>query len=243
MKDNFENALKKVLVHEGGWADHPQDPGGATMKGVTLATYRRFFGDTKTKEELKAISDDELHTIYREGYWNKCLCDELPAGIDYALFDSAVNSGPARGAKWLQAAVGATQDGGIGPKTLAAVADNESAMVVEIMCDRRLRFLRSLSTWSTFGGGWKRRVEGVRSTALDMAGGISRAEPSVAYETVRLGDQGEWVRRLQDVLGILVDGRFDSATEEALKAWQDHHGLEADGVAGRITYRAMGLIA
>ncbi len=118
MKTNFEDSLKHVLCHEGGWADHPRDPGGATMKGITLATYRRHFGEERGKDDLRAISDEELSKIYDSGYWSKCRCDELPAGIDYVVFDAAVNSGPGRGVKWLQAAVGAKQDGGWGQKRL-----------------------------------------------------------------------------------------------------------------------------
>jgi len=166
MKNNFKSALKHVLVHEGGWADHPKDPGGATMKGVTLATYRRYFSEDKSKDNLHNISAEELEEIYRSGYWNKCRCDKLPPGVDYAVFDAAVNSGPGRGMIWLQAAVGAKQDGGIGPNTLSRVEEQDPLRVTDDMCDRRLTFLRSLSTWPTFGKGWGRRVEGVRTIAI-----------------------------------------------------------------------------
>jgi lysozyme family protein len=245
MRENFRPSLKHVLVHEGGWADHPKDPGGATMKGVTLAVYQRFFGAAKTKNDLRNISDAELEQIYRSGYWDKCQCDRLPAGVDYAVFDAAVNSGPGRGAQWLQAAVGATPDGSIGPKTLELVSAKEPVQIIQTMCSRRLAFLQGLSTWSTFGRGWQSRVEGVRTTAIAMAGGGSPTEaaPSVDYEVVRKGSNGEWVRRLQTALKIEADGIFGSATEAALKAWQAANGLEPDGVAGRNTYRALGLIA
>ncbi len=248
MKKRFKSALEHVLVHEGGWADHPEDPGGATMKGVTLVTYRRHFGARKTKDDLRNISDEQLEKIYKEGYWDKCCCDKLPDGVDYAVFDAAVNSGPGRGAKWLQAAVGAKQDGGIGPKTIKRVkAVDSAATVIDAMCDRRLSFLQSLSTWPTFGGGWGRRVEGVRRTAIamfeDTGQSVADAAPSIEYETVKKGSSGEWVRKLQQALAIAVDGKFGPGTQAALKAWQKDHGLQADGIAGRDTYRAMGLIA
>ena len=247
MKTSFKSALKHVLVHEGGWADHPKDPGGATMKGVTLATYRRHFGEDKSKDNLRNISDDELEQVYRSGYWNKCRCDELPAGVDYAVFDAAVNSGPGRGAKWLQAAVGAKQDGGIGPKTLARVEEHDSVQVADVMCDRRLAFLQNLSTWPTFGKGWARRVEAVRTTAIVMAEGnspvIGEIKPSVDYEPVKKDSTGLWVRKLQEALEIQVDGKFASDTEAVLKAWQQEYGLEPDGIAGRNTYRSLGLLA
>jgi len=246
MKDNFESSLQQVLVHEGGWADHPKDPGGATMKGVTLMTFRRHFGADKSKDELRNITDEQLHQIYRAGYWDKCHCDELPGGVDYAVFDAAVNSGPGRGAKWLQGTVGAKQDGGIGPKTLAKVKEHHSVHIIDNICDRRLTFLRSLANWATFGKGWSRRVEGVRSSAIPMAEGRDidhePIAPTIEYESVKHGSTGLWVRKLQEAIKIHVDGIFGSDTEAALKAWQLENGLEADGIAGRNTYRSLGLI-
>ena len=245
MKENFEFALEHVLVHEGGWADHPSDPGGATMKGVTLDTFRRHFGSSKTKDDLRNISDSHLAHIYKTGYWDKCKCDDLPFGVDYAVFDAAVNSGPSRASKWLQAVVGASQDGRVGPATLARVLENDAKITIEKMLERRLRFLQGLSTWPTFGRGWGRRVEGVRVLALQVAGGNGDSEspmPSMEFEVVREGSRGEWVKKLQEVLGIEVDGVFGIVTRDALVAWQKRNGLEADGIAGRITYRTMGLI-
>ena len=246
MKENFESSLKHVLVHEGGWSDHPKDPGGATMKGVTLAVFRRHYGADRTKDDLRNISDEQLGHIYRTGYWDKCKCDELPAGVDYAVFDAAVNSGPGRGAKWLQAAVGAKQDGGVGPNTLAKVATHDPKTIIGDMLDQRLKFLQRLSTWSTFGKGWSRRVEGVRKTALAMAGGEVVAEtvtPDASFEIVRRGSRGEWVTKLQTALGVNADGIFGPNTEAALRAFQEEHGLQVDGIAGRNTYRALGLIS
>lgn len=241
MRGNFENALKHVLEHEGGWSDHPSDPGGATMKGVTLAVFRRHYGSTKTKDELKNISDEQLNAIYRNDYWNKCLCDDIATGLDYVVFDAAVNSGPGRSAKWLQAVVGAPQDGAIGPTTLTAVAGKNTIDVINGACDRRLSFLRSLDNWSVFGKGWGRRVESVRSGAIAMAGGQA-VTPSVEYDIVKKGSTGLWVSKLQLALGLHVTGAFDQQTEDALKAKQTSLGLQADGVAGRNTYRALGLL-
>jgi len=245
MKDNFRNSLEHVLVHEGGWADHPKDPGGATMKGVTLAVYQRYFGSDKDKLALRNISNAELEFIYRVGYWEKCRCDELPTGIDLSVFDAAVNSGPGRGIRLLQAAVGATQDGKIGAKTLACLDDCEPPEIIDIMSDCRLSFLRSLSTWSLFGKGWGRRIEAVRSTAAVMAlgGEIEEQAPSVDYKIVKRGSRGVWVRRLQQALEIQVDGKFGPSTETTLKIWQAENGLEVDGIAGRNTYRSLGLLA
>jgi lysozyme family protein len=213
-------------------------------EGVTLTTYRRHFGENKSKADLQNITDAELGEIYRSGYWDKCRCDDLPSGVDYAVFDGAVNSGPGRSAKWLQADVGAKQDGGIGDKTLAKVEEHDPRQIVDQMCDRRLSFLQSLKNWATFGRGWGRRVEGVWVTGTAMAeGAVPEVTPSVDYKTVRKGSRGQAVRDLQEALGIHVDGIFGKDTEATLKAWQDEYGLEPDGIAGRNTYRALGMIA
>src|SRR5690606_33792979 len=120
MDRNFKRALSLVLKHEGGWADHPSDPGGATMKGVTIGTFRRYVKPNATKDDLRRITDEQVATVYRKHYWNAVRADDLPAGADYAVFDFAVNSGPSRAAKYLQAVLGVAQDGKIGPQTLAA---------------------------------------------------------------------------------------------------------------------------
>lgn len=168
MNRNFERALAAVLKHEGLWSDHPSDPGGATMKGVTLATYRRYKPGA-TKDDLRKISDADLQRIYREGYWDVIRGDDLPPGVDYAVFDFAVNSGPSRAAIYLQEIVGVAPDGKIGPLTLAAVDKWDSVALVEALCSKRLGFLKKLSTWPTFGKGWSSRVTGVLRLAKDMA--------------------------------------------------------------------------
>jgi len=247
MRENFEKALKHVLVHEGGFADHPSDPGGATMKGVTLATFRRHFGSDKGVDDLRRIGDEQLRVVYRTGYWDKCHCDQLPAGVDYVVFDAAVNSGPGRSAVWLQGAVSAVRDGAIGPSTLSKVATHEPGAIINDACDLRLAFLRGLRTFAAFGRGWTRRVANVRRTALQMAdadldGDTTQAVPNLDFETVQRGSTGAWVARLQEALEITVDGDFGPKTEAALRAFQDAYGLEPDGVAGRNAYRSLGLI-
>ncbi|MET3924623.1 glycoside hydrolase family 108 protein [Devosia sp. 2618] len=167
-KTNFAQALGEVLKHEGGWADHPKDPGGATMKGVTLATYRRYRPGA-TKAQLRAITDAELQRIYREGYWDAVRGDDLPAGLDLAVFDFAVNSGPGRAAIYLQNIIGVAPDGKIGPITLKAVEKHSVASLINELCSHRLAFLERLSTWPTFGKGWSRRVADVRAKSLSMA--------------------------------------------------------------------------
>lgn len=169
MKSNFDASMAETLRHEGGWADNPADPGGATMKGVTIGTFAQWKGRKVTKDELRAISDADLRAIYRRNYWDKVRGDDLPFGLDFVAFDGAVNSGPSRGARWLQHAVGVTPDAKVGPATIAAARATYVPDAINRAVDARLTFLRGLRTWGTFGKGWSARVEAVRATALRMA--------------------------------------------------------------------------
>lgn len=170
MDRNFQRALPLVLKEEGGWSDHPQDPGGATMKGVTLATFRRYVMPKATKEDLRKITDEQIATVYYRHYWSAVNASALPAGVDYAVFDFAVNSGPDRAAKFLQRILSVEQDGRVGPKTIEAAQASNHRNLIDQLCDERLAFLRRLKTWPTFGKGWTKRVENVRKAAKLMVG-------------------------------------------------------------------------
>ena len=170
MKGNFPQALQMVLRHEGLWSDHRDDPGGATMKGVTLAVYREYLGRDVSKEELRNIPQEHLLNLYKTRYWDKARCDDLPAGVDLVVFDMAVNGGPGRAAKLLQIAVGATPDGAIGPKTLTMVNAEDPTELVKKFSDERRAFYKALPIYATFGKGWLRRVEEVESEALKLVG-------------------------------------------------------------------------
>lgn len=179
--NEFIRSLDKVLLEEGGWSDHPKDPGGATMKGVTQRVYDAYRDRLrKTRRSVRFIEQSELEVIYRTSYWNLIKGDSLPAGVGYVVFDGAVNSGVKRSAEWLQAALGVHVDGVIGPATItAAMRDpNHDALIDRIM-DRRLAFLQSLTTWSTFGKGWKARVARVRSVGQAWATGVEA--PALLY--------------------------------------------------------------
>ena len=182
MEQNFRSALVEVLKHEGGWADHPSDPGGATMKGVTKGRYEEYLGRKVTKSELKRIPDKHVEDIYKSGYWDRCRCDELPHGVDFAVFDGAVNSGPSRSAKWLQRAVLVDADGAIGQITMDAVWKLEPEVIIERICDDRLNFLRRLRTWQVFGRGWSRRVKSVRMYAINLSRRHGSAPPPISRE-------------------------------------------------------------
>lgn len=169
MNSNFQEALNRVLKSEGGYVNNPKDPGGETNKGVTKAVYdayRKAHG--LAVQSVKLISDSEVSAIYKAQYWDKVTADLLPGGIDYAVFDFAVNSGTDRAAKYLQSIVGAVQDGKIGPKTITAIDEQDAGDMIDLLCDKRLAFLHSLSTWPTFGKGWTSRVNAVRAAAHSM---------------------------------------------------------------------------
>lgn len=171
---NYPTCLSHILRHEGGWANHPKDPGGATMKGVIQRVYDGY-RDLKglSRRSVRMIEDHELQEIYRKQYWNAIRGDELPIGVDLVVFDQAVNSGPVQSGKWLQRALGVTADGHIGAATLDALLQNGAhEAIVNHMCDQRLTFLRGLqggALWKSFGVGWNRRVADVRMHGVAMA--------------------------------------------------------------------------
>lgn len=165
----WPKAFASVLKHEGGFVNHPKDPGGMTNLGVTKAVWEDFVGHPATEQEMRALTPAAVEPLYRARYWDKIRGDELPAGVDLVIMDYAVNSGPGRAAKTLQEALGVAADGAIGPKTLAAAKAAPAPQVIHGICDRRLTFLRALPHWDTFGVGWWRRVEAVRSEALNLA--------------------------------------------------------------------------
>ncbi len=131
MKKNFDKCLAMLLKHEGGFVDHPKDPGGMTNLGVTKAVYDKWIGRESTEEEMRGLTQDDVAPIYKKNYWDKCRCDDLPSGADWSVFDWAVNSGTGRAAKAIQKIVGAKQDGAIGPKTLQLIANEDPEFLVE----------------------------------------------------------------------------------------------------------------
>lgn len=170
----LERSLFQVLKHEGGYVNHPKDPGGETNKGITKAVYDDY---RKSKglstRSVKHLEQHELEDIYRARYWNLVKGDKLPVGVSYAVFDGAVNSGVSQSAKWLQRALGVKADGIIGPATIAAINAYPSASkLIDGILDQRMKFLRALKTWPTFGRGWTRRVDSVRVTAKKWAIGV-----------------------------------------------------------------------
>lgn len=169
MKGNFDECLALVLKHEGGWVDHPSDPGGETMMGVTKKVWEDWVGHSVPPGSMKKLTVKDVAPLYKAKYWDKVRGDDLPDGVDYAVFDYAVNSGISRSVKTLQRCAEVADDGVIGPKTLAAVQSKNPVDLCRCICDNRLAFLRGLKTWPTFGKGWGRRVADVKQLSSQMA--------------------------------------------------------------------------
>jgi lysozyme family protein len=162
----FTDCLPRVLADEGGFTDDPKDPGGATNLGVTQGTLSHWLKHPATVEDVKALKPATVAPIYQTSYWNAAACDQLPVGVDYMVFDLAVNSGPGRAARFLQEAVGAPVDGGIGPTTLGDVAKMKPADIVNAISARRESFYRDQPTFWHFGKGWLDRLARVTKLAL-----------------------------------------------------------------------------
>ncbi|MCV9908370.1 glycoside hydrolase family 108 protein [Brucella sp. HL-2] len=178
MKPNFKKVIPYIFSEEGGYVDNPHDPGGATNMGITIATLSAWRGHPISTSDVMDLTQAEATKIYQQQFWNKIDGDDLPSGIDYAVFDFAVNSGPGRAAKMLQGIVNLPEDGVIGVKTLAALSDHSPEAIINALCDARATWLKGLSTASTFGTGWLARVERVRSRALALAATPSVTEPA-----------------------------------------------------------------
>lgn len=187
--DNFEKCLPVTLTFEGGDVDDPRDPGGATSRGVTQAVYDAYRdGKHMSRRTVFQMESHELLDIYRARYWDLVGGDRLPAGVDLAVFDFAVNSGVRRAVKEVQHLVGVTEDGVMGPGTLTAVleyAQTKSPLyLLEAICDDRMAFLKALKTYATFGNGWRGRVMGDHdglqdgdNGIIDIAGAMALGDP------------------------------------------------------------------
>lgn len=169
MKENFDKCLKMLLAHEGGFVNHPKDPGGMTNLGVTKAVYDEWIGRSATEQEMRDLTPEDVAPIYKKKYWDKVRGDDLPSGVDWCAFDWAVNSGAGRPAKAIQRCVGAAQDGAIGPQTLGLVAERDAKEIINYVYDTRQKFYESLKTFETFGRGWTRRNKETLEQALELS--------------------------------------------------------------------------
>ena len=168
MQANYEKCLETILHHEGGYVNHPKDPGGETNLGVTKRVYEDFGG----KKDMKDLLIEDVAPIYEMNYWGRMKCGDMPSGLDLCVFDFGVNAGTGRSAKYLQTMIGTTADGGIGPNTLLALANYVEEVGVELTIrnfqEARQEYYESLSTFETFGRGWTRRVDETTELAVSM---------------------------------------------------------------------------
>ena len=168
MLSNFKPSLALVLKSEGNFSNHPSDPGGMTNLGVTRNVWRDWVKRDVDEAEMRALTPELVEPMYKARYWDAVKADDLPRGIDYAVFDAAVNMGPGRAAKLLQAALGVTADGSIGRATIAAATAADPAELLEAFSLGKEAFYQSLPTFGTFGKGWLNRVAHVQDAAEGM---------------------------------------------------------------------------
>lgn len=170
MKENFQACLKLLLApgREGGFVNNPKDPGGMTNIGVTQRVWEAWVGHSVGEKEMRALTPVIVAPMYKRKYWDKVSGDLLPAGLDHAVFDFAVNSGPGQAAKILQRILGVRDDGFIGPQTLTKVVSMDSSKLIADYNAARLAFLQALPTWADFGNGWGTRVAAVKTEATKM---------------------------------------------------------------------------
>ena len=170
MKPTFDLAMRLLLRHEGGFVFLASDPGGMTNLGVTKGMWEKYVDREVDEKEMRELTPAKVTPFYKTRYWDAIHGDDLPAGVDYCVFDTCVNSGPGRATKILQDALGVTIDGVLGPATLSAVAKHHTAPLISAYTTARLDFLKKLPRWDTFGKGWKKRVEEVEQEAKQFAG-------------------------------------------------------------------------
>jgi lysozyme family protein len=169
MKENWDQCFTLVLKHEGGFVNHPKDPGGMTNLGVTRTNWELYLDHDVTEADMRALTPEMVKPFYKKNYWDRIRGDELPSGVDYAAYDLAVNSGTGRAAKYLQQIAGVTADGVIGPQSLKAIQKCDAEDTVDEICNMRMDFLKNLNTFDTFGKGWTARVNDVKAKATEMA--------------------------------------------------------------------------
>jgi lysozyme family protein len=168
MRENFDKSLQLLLKHEGGFVNHERDPGGMTNLGVTKKVYEEWLGYEVDKQNMMKLTPEDVAPIYLNNYWVKANCDELPSGLDYVVFDWAVNSGVSRSSKGIQKCCGAEPDGVIGPKTLQLILKQDTNFMIEKFKEVRQSFYEGLNHFDAFGRGWTRRNDEATEVALGM---------------------------------------------------------------------------
>jgi lysozyme family protein len=157
-----------MIASEGKYVDHYSDPGGRTNLGVTQSVWENWVGRSSNEKEMRSLTPEMVKPLYKKKYWDACKCDFLNLGVDYLVFDFAVNAGVGRSIKTLQKVLGVTVDGAIGPKTLQAVSFSDKNKLILKFSDEKENFYKSLPTFSQFGNGWMNRIAQVKQDAYLM---------------------------------------------------------------------------
>jgi hypothetical protein len=171
MNTNFNKCLNLVLQSEGLYVDNSKDPGGETMRGVTRNAWAGWLKRPIEDGEMAKLTVEDVTPFYKALYWDKTYCDELPVGVDYIIFDAAVNMGSGQSVKLLQEALGCFPDGVLGPNTLNAIEDANPISIVNNFSTEKEDFYKQLKTFPIFGKGWLNRVEQVKTRAIEMING------------------------------------------------------------------------
>lgn len=171
MDEKFRRCHAVTAKWEGGWSDHPADPGGKTMYGITHAVYQRWLRSKGRRlKPVRKITRAEAEDIYFDDYWVPSGGPTLRPGVDLATYDASVNSGVSRGRRWLKASIGG--------------ADHQT---VKRMCAKRLGFVQSLRIWESFGRGWARRIADIEAKGVAWAvmasGGVGAAKKQLEQES------------------------------------------------------------
>lgn len=205
MSDRFPHCMTFVFGKEGGYVDDPDDRGGPTNMGITLATLRSWRRDpTLVAADVARMSRGEAQTIYREWFWEEPNFHLLPPGLDLLMFDFGVNSGPERATKFLQDSLGVEPDGKVGPITIEAAWNADRIRVIDEVCDARLAFMRGLTNWWKYKNGWTDRVAKLRAQCkVDAARPVVTDPGVVATGAATAGAAGlaQWL--LGDVWATL----------------------------------------
>lgn len=165
---DFDTIMIHIFEYEGGYVDHPRDPGGATNMGITFRTLEGWLGYPITKQDVKDLSKSTAKEIYRARYWNAVEADTMPPGLNMVLMDAAVNSGPSASIRWVQRALGVTADGILGPVTRKAISEADTKTLVIASLNERRKSVRQFRNYDVFGRGWENRINNVEHRALEL---------------------------------------------------------------------------
>jgi len=209
MKENYQGAEGHVLASEGGYTNDARDPGGPTNWGITIYDARMYWKHNATAQDVRAMPESVARDIYKKKYWDALDCDELPAGLDYTVFDYGVNSGIGRAGKVLRRILGMQgSDWHVTQDMIEVIKKRDVVSLIKEINDERLAFLQRLGTWSHFGKGWGARVASVRSVSLRMA--AARAPVPEPVLTAEVQQAGKGVDHADQLVNHLAPSSWEA---------------------------------